>query len=81
MLRITTSVFGEGAPKYFGAALATSKYYGSERGQWGSKGAELLELRGDVSTGDVPESLPPMPSHVFCSPMFSLALPCAPCPK
>jgi hypothetical protein len=46
MLRITMSVSGEGATKYFDAALATSKYYGSERGQWGGKGAELLGLRG-----------------------------------
>jgi hypothetical protein len=30
MLRITMSVSGEGATKYFDAALATSKYYGSE---------------------------------------------------
>jgi conjugative relaxase-like TrwC/TraI family protein len=52
MLRITMSVSGEGATKYFDAALATSKYYGSERGQWGGKGAELLGLRGDVSRKD-----------------------------
>src|SRR6516162_263489 len=52
MLRITMSVSGEGATKYFDAALATSKYYGSERGQWGGKGAELLGLRGDVARKD-----------------------------
>ena len=52
MLRITMSVSGEGATKYFDAALATSKYYGSERGQWGGKGAELLGLRGDVHRKD-----------------------------
>src|ERR1700745_3161164 len=52
MLRITMSVSGEGAAKYFDAALATSKYYGSERGQWGGKGAELLGLRGDVHRKD-----------------------------
>ena len=52
MLRITMSVSGEGATKYFDAALATSKYYGSERGQWGGKGAELLGLQGDVSRKD-----------------------------
>jgi hypothetical protein len=46
------SVSGEGATKYFDAALATSKYYGSERGRWGGKGAELLGLRGDVSRKD-----------------------------
>ena len=46
------SVSGEGATKYFDAALATSKYYGSERGQWGGKGAELLGLRGDVHRKD-----------------------------
>jgi TrwC relaxase len=44
MLRITMSVSGEGATKYFDAALA--------RGQWGGKGAELLGLRGDVSRKD-----------------------------
>jgi hypothetical protein len=52
MLRITMSVSGEGAAKYFDAALATSKYYGSERGQWGGKGAEVLGLRGNVSHKD-----------------------------
>ena len=52
MLRSTMSVSGEGATKYFDAALATSKYYGSERGQWGGKGAELLGLQGDVSRKD-----------------------------
>jgi len=52
MLRITMSVSGEGATKYFDAALATSKYYGSERGQWGGKGAERLGLHGDVSRKD-----------------------------
>src|SRR5215471_21780621 len=53
MLRITMSVSGEGATKYFDAALATSKYYGSERGQWGGKGAELLGLRGNASLQEV----------------------------
>jgi conjugative relaxase-like TrwC/TraI family protein len=52
MLRIIMSVSGEGATKYFDAALATSKYYGSERGQWGGKGAERLGLQGDVSCKD-----------------------------
>jgi conjugative relaxase-like TrwC/TraI family protein len=52
MLRIIMSVSGEGATKYFDAALATSKYYGSERGQWGGKGAERLGLQGDVSRKD-----------------------------
>ena len=52
MLRITMPVSGEGATKYFDAALATSRYYGSERGQWGGKGAELLGLQGDVSRKD-----------------------------
>ena len=52
MLRITMSVSGEGATKYFDAALATSKYYGSQRGQWGGRGAELLGLRGDVARKD-----------------------------
>ena len=52
MLRITMSVSGEGATKYFDAALATSKYFGSERGQWGGKGAERLGLHGDVSRKD-----------------------------
>src|ERR1700746_3402743 len=52
MPRITMSVSGEGATKYFDAALATSKYYGSQRGQWGGGGAELLGLRGDVARKD-----------------------------
>ena len=52
MLRITMSVSGEGATKYFDAALATSKYYGSERGQWGGRGAERLGLHGDVNRKD-----------------------------
>jgi TrwC relaxase len=52
MLRITMSVSGEAATKYFDAALATSKYYGSERGQWGGKGAERLRLHGDVNRKD-----------------------------
>ena len=52
MLRIIMSVSGEGATKYFDAALATSKYYGSERGQWGGKGAERLGLQGDVNRKD-----------------------------
>jgi hypothetical protein len=51
MLRITMSVSGEGATKYFDAALATSKYYGSERGQWGGKGAKRLGPQ-DVSRKD-----------------------------
>ena len=42
----------QGATKYFDAALATSKYYGSDRGQWGGNGAELLGLRGDVHRKD-----------------------------
>ena len=37
MLRITMSVSGEGATKYFDAAPAASKYYGSERGQQGGE--------------------------------------------
>jgi hypothetical protein len=44
MLRITMSVSGEGATKYFDAALAKSKYSGS--GQWGGKGAERLGQQG-----------------------------------
>jgi conjugative relaxase-like TrwC/TraI family protein len=52
MLRITMSVSGEGSTKYFDAALATSKYYGSQRGQWGGRGAETLALQGDVSRKD-----------------------------
>jgi conjugative relaxase-like TrwC/TraI family protein len=52
MLRITMSVSGEGATKYFDAALATSRYYGSGRGQWGGRGAERLGLNGDVSRKD-----------------------------
>jgi hypothetical protein len=51
-LRIKMSASGERATKYFDAALATSKYNGSERGQWGGKRAELLGLQGDVGRKD-----------------------------
>src|SRR5260370_37497150 len=52
MLRITMSVSGEEAAKYFDSALQTSDYYGSENGLWGGKGAERLGLVGDVKRED-----------------------------
>jgi hypothetical protein len=51
MLRITMSVSGEEAAKYFDSALRTSDYYVSENGLWGGKGAERLGLVGDVTRG------------------------------
>src|SRR5271165_5795379 len=52
MLRITTSVDGKEAAKYYYAALGRSDYYGSEMGIWGGKGAERLGLRGEVERKD-----------------------------
>src|SRR5271166_5314039 len=52
MLRITMSVSGEEAAKYFDSALRTSDYYASENGLWGGKGAERLGLVGDVTRED-----------------------------
>ena len=50
MLRITPSHSAEGAARYYDAALGRSDYYGQqERGLWAGKGAEMLELRGQVS--------------------------------
>jgi hypothetical protein len=42
MLRITMSVSGKEAAKYFDAALQQSDYYATEYGVWGGKGAERL---------------------------------------
>jgi conjugative relaxase-like TrwC/TraI family protein len=39
---------GEGATKYFDAALATSDYYGKDPGFWDGKGAEMLGKSGPV---------------------------------
>jgi conjugative relaxase-like TrwC/TraI family protein len=46
------SVSGEGATKYFDAALGKSDYYCSEQGIWGGKGAERLGLVGEVQRED-----------------------------
>ncbi len=46
------SVSGEGATKYFDAALGMSDYYCSEQGIWGGKGAERLGLVGEVQRED-----------------------------
>jgi conjugative relaxase-like TrwC/TraI family protein len=43
---------GEGAAKYYDAALATSDYYGKDPGLWGGKGAEMLGLAGAVKRED-----------------------------
>src|ERR1700736_1329365 len=52
MLRITQSMSGEEATKYFDAALAKSDYYASEYGIWGGQGAEYLGLKGEVQRHD-----------------------------
>src|SRR6266478_2999021 len=39
---------GEGATKYFDAALGKSDYYCLEQGIWGGKGAERVGLVGEV---------------------------------
>ena len=48
MLRITMSDSGEGATKYFDAALGTTDYYAKDNGQWGGKVAEKLGLGNEV---------------------------------
>jgi conjugative relaxase-like TrwC/TraI family protein len=40
---------GEGATKYFDAALATTDYYAKDNGQWGGKGAQKLGLENEVT--------------------------------
>ena len=52
MLRITTSHSAEAAKNYFDVALKTSDYYTKDVGIWGGKGAEILELKGDVQRKD-----------------------------
>jgi conjugative relaxase-like TrwC/TraI family protein len=52
MLRITMSDSGEGAIKYFDAALATGDYYTKDQGVWGGKGAEMLGLGSRVLRDD-----------------------------
>ncbi|MFO0855946.1 MAG: MobF family relaxase [Phycisphaerales bacterium] len=55
MLRVYSSKGGNSAKKYFFSGLMHGDYYaeGQERvGQWWGKGAELLGLRGDVTTRD-----------------------------
>src|ERR1700722_13452747 len=52
MLRITTSHSAEAAKNYFDVALKTSDYYTKDIGTWGGKGAEILELGGDVQRKD-----------------------------
>jgi conjugative relaxase-like TrwC/TraI family protein len=49
MLRITMSDSGEGATKYFDAALARADYYTKDVGTWGGKGAEMLGLARRVA--------------------------------
>ena len=39
---------GEGATKYFDAALGTTDYYAKDNGQWGGKVAEKLGLGNEV---------------------------------
>lgn len=48
MLRITTIHSGEGAQRYFDAALSTADYYAKEPGMWGGKAAQRLGLEGRV---------------------------------
>jgi conjugative relaxase-like TrwC/TraI family protein len=52
MLRITTTESGEGATKYFDAALGKSDYYGVEVGLWGGRGADRLGLSNEVGRDD-----------------------------
>ena len=54
MLCVRMSSSGEGATKYFDAALATGDYYVKEPGcgRWGGKGAERLSLSGAVGRED-----------------------------
>jgi conjugative relaxase-like TrwC/TraI family protein len=40
---------GEGATKYFDAALATTDYYAKDNGRWGGKGAQKLGLENEVT--------------------------------
>ena len=40
---------GEGATKYFDAALARTDYYAKDNGQWGGKGAQKLGLENEVT--------------------------------
>jgi hypothetical protein len=53
MLRITTSHSAEAAKNYFDVALKTSDCYTKDVGIWGGKGAEILELKGDVQLKDL----------------------------
>src|SRR6516225_8973450 len=52
MLRITTNHSAKGAEKYFDVALKQSDYYTKDVGTWGGKGAEILDLKGEVERKD-----------------------------
>lgn len=52
MIRITPTHDSAGAVKYFDAALASSDYYGAEKGVWMGKGAQMLGLHGQVTRDD-----------------------------
>lgn len=50
MLRITMSLQGENAARYFTEVLSTNDYYVKDQeGHWGGKGAEMLGLLGAVT--------------------------------
>jgi len=42
----------DGAERYFDQALKRSDYYAKEVGLWGGKGAERLQLKGEVERED-----------------------------
>src|SRR4029077_17108222 len=52
MLRITRCMSADGAERYFDEALKRSDYYAKELGLWGGKGAERLQLKGEVERED-----------------------------
>src|SRR5208337_4387290 len=52
MLRITRCMSADGAERYFDEALKRSDYYAREVGLWGGKGAQRLQLKGEVERED-----------------------------
>src|SRR5271166_4957162 len=52
MLRITRCMSADGAERYFDQALKRSDYYAKEVGLWGGKGAQRLQLKGEVERED-----------------------------
>ena len=52
MLRITRCMSADGAERYFDEALKRNDYYAKEVGLWGGKGAQRLQLKGEVERED-----------------------------